>query len=155
MSLYISLTAFSIWRGFCVSGRKLLDPTTYLLSTECMCVCRVILAINSDCLPVLHSAVGIYNRELFLWRRKWILKCSIDELRVNVNQRRTGQDASKNRDSPLVGHLDQGFPYILRPHSRLLRWFSLTWKFISYWLPYRSKLYNPNHYRFLIKTINN
>ena len=27
---YISLTAFSIWRGFCMSGRKRLDPTTYV-----------------------------------------------------------------------------------------------------------------------------
>ena len=27
---YISLTAFSIWRGFCMSGRKLLEPTTYI-----------------------------------------------------------------------------------------------------------------------------
>ena len=26
---YTCLTAFSIWRGFCMSGRKLLDPTTY------------------------------------------------------------------------------------------------------------------------------
>ena len=26
---YISLTAVSIWRGFCMSGRKLLDLTTY------------------------------------------------------------------------------------------------------------------------------
>ena len=26
---YISLTEFSIWRGFCMSDRKLLDPTTY------------------------------------------------------------------------------------------------------------------------------
>ena len=25
---FISLTAFSIWRGFCMSGRKLLDPTS-------------------------------------------------------------------------------------------------------------------------------
>jgi hypothetical protein len=27
---YISLAVISIWRGFCVSGRKLLDPTTYI-----------------------------------------------------------------------------------------------------------------------------
>ena len=27
----MSLTAFSISRGFCMSGRKLLDPTTYLV----------------------------------------------------------------------------------------------------------------------------
>ena len=25
----LSLTAFSIWRGFCMPGRKFLDPTTY------------------------------------------------------------------------------------------------------------------------------
>ena len=31
MALYIFLTAFSIWRGFCMSGRKLLDPTAYTL----------------------------------------------------------------------------------------------------------------------------
>ena len=27
----ISLTAFSIWRGFYMSGRKILDRTTYLI----------------------------------------------------------------------------------------------------------------------------
>jgi hypothetical protein len=27
---YIFLAAISIWRGFCMSGRQLLDPTTYL-----------------------------------------------------------------------------------------------------------------------------
>ena len=26
----MALTAFSIWRGFCMSGRKLLDSTTYI-----------------------------------------------------------------------------------------------------------------------------
>ena len=33
---YISVTAFSIWRGFCTSGQKILDPTTYegLLDAE-------------------------------------------------------------------------------------------------------------------------
>ena len=30
MALYIPHTAFSIWRGFCMSGRKLLDPTAYI-----------------------------------------------------------------------------------------------------------------------------
>ena len=29
MALY-TLTAFSIWRGFCMSGQKVLDPTTYV-----------------------------------------------------------------------------------------------------------------------------
>jgi hypothetical protein len=27
---YIFLAAISIWRGFCMSGRKLSDPTTYM-----------------------------------------------------------------------------------------------------------------------------
>ena len=29
-TLCIALAAFSIWRSFCVSGRKLLDPPSYM-----------------------------------------------------------------------------------------------------------------------------
>jgi len=69
-----------------------------------------------------------------------MLKCWLDKIRVNVIQWRAGQDASNNTDGPLVGHFDQGFLDISRPQSKMMRWCSLTSKFISYWLPYRSKL---------------
>jgi hypothetical protein len=120
-----------------------------------MYVFRVILTINGDYLPVLHWAVGIYNRELFLWRRNWILKCCSDEILVNVIQWRAGQDASNNTDGPLVGHFGQGFLDIPRSQSKMMTWCSLTSKCISYWLPYRSKLHNPSHDSFLTQTINN
>ena len=32
MALYISLAEFFICRGFCMSGRKLLDPSSYILT---------------------------------------------------------------------------------------------------------------------------
>jgi hypothetical protein len=65
---YVSLTAFSNWHGFCMSGRKLLDPSTYIFYTfisyskklwiypKIVIKCRV------------SIVVSVYNAYLCTWR---------------------------------------------------------------------------------------
>ena len=54
MALYIPQTEFSIWRGFCMSGRKLFDPTTYVYSNI------VALSLNHSCNGKSSNAFILY-----------------------------------------------------------------------------------------------
>ena len=53
----ISLEAFSIWRGFCMSGRKLLDPSSYLVNV----------LSGLDVTPALTGDKKDWNLNLITW----------------------------------------------------------------------------------------
>ena len=61
MALYISLTAFSIWRGFCMSGWKLLGSTTYVFDCRNRFLCLKFSLENAkqeNYISILMGAVG-------------------------------------------------------------------------------------------------